>query len=216
MPWDGKRRGRALPGPCPCSSCARALCASTRVRSGLTWVRWGVSCSPGLLSVCCTRAWTRTGAGATAGARILWTSQLWLLCSYGWQQSCLCCVVVLPSPSPCVPFPPAPYRTSTGLACCTLLVLEGVLLMPLSHSLHRPPSFSTDCCFPLSSSESLKVINLDIIFKSKCCKMIEARWTVWAPSLQKQETREEFVHTPRGMAWRGQGSSTPVGQESGC
>lgn len=35
------------------------------------------------LSVCCTRAWARTGAGATAGARILWTSQLWLLCSYG-------------------------------------------------------------------------------------------------------------------------------------
>lgn len=214
MPWDGKRRGRALPGPCPAAAVLEP--SVPPAGSGAGWPESGEGCPARQASVCWTGAWTRTSVGATAGARILWTSQLWLLCSYGWQQSCLCCVVVLPSPSPCVPFPPAPYSTSTGLACLTLLLLEGAPLMSLSHSLHRTLPFSTGYFYPLSTSESLKVISLDIICKSKCCKMIEERWTVRAPSLQKKETREEFVHTPRGMSWRGQGSNTSVGQESGC
>lgn len=78
-----------------------------------------------------------TGAGATAGERILWTSQLWLLSSYGWQQSRLCHVVILTLPSPCVPVPRARYSTITGLACLTLLVVEGVPLMSLSQPLQQ-------------------------------------------------------------------------------
>lgn len=82
MPWDGKRRGRALPGPCPCSSCARALCASTRVRSGLTWVRWGVSCSPGL----CLSAAQEHGQGPVQELQ-----QGHVFCG---QVSCGCCVLM--------------------------------------------------------------------------------------------------------------------------
>lgn len=60
---------------------------------------------------------------------------------------CLCRVVILTLPSPCVPVPPAPYSTVTGLACLTLLVVEGVPLMSFSHSLHSTLPFSIDFFF---------------------------------------------------------------------
>lgn len=69
---------------------------------------------------------------------------------------CLCCVVLLTSPLSCVPVPPACYNTATGLACLTLLVVEGVPLMSLSHTLHSTLPFSIDYFVPLSTSETLR------------------------------------------------------------
>lgn len=108
-----------------------------------------------------------TGAGAAAGERVLRTSHLQVANSpLSLPRSDSQVAITLPS-----------CPTYSGLACLTLLVVEGVSLMSLSHSLQSTLPFSLDYFFRLVLARPRTVIHLDIIFKSKHCTMAEERWT---------------------------------------
>lgn len=152
----------ALPGPCPCSSCGGVLLVPP-VGSGAGWPqqRENVSQVRG-----CPARQACLSDGEESGQ---WLVQEYSRGAYFVDESavaavflwvatvpCLCHVVVLTLPSSCVPVPPARYNSATGLACLTLLVVEGVPLMSLGHTLRSTLPLSIDYFVPLSTSETLK------------------------------------------------------------
>lgn len=85
------------------------------------------------------------------------------------------------------------------------------------HGLCNVLPFSTDLFFHSVLVDLRTAIILNIIFKTSAVRWLRKGGQAEHPcSREKRSGRNFSADTPRDVVRRGQGSNTPVGQESGC
>lgn len=85
------------------------------------------------------------------------------------------------------------------------------------HCLCNALPSSIDLFFHSVPVDQIAAINLNIIFKTSAVRWLRKGGQAEHPcSREKRSGRNLSADTPRDVVRRGQGSNTPVGQESGC
>lgn len=198
----------ALPGPWPCS-CGGILLVPP-VGPGAGWPQQRehvsqvrMSCSSG--GLCAGQERGQWPVHQPRRWPYLWMSQLCLLSFNGWQSSAVELWSTLPSACAVLPW----------LQCYRLSTLLVVQCHP--HSLCNALPYSMDLFFHSVPVDQTTAINLNIIFKTSAVRWLRKGGQAEYPcSRDKRSGRNLSVDTPRDVVRRGQGSNTPVGQESGC
>lgn len=120
-----------------------------------------------------------------------------------WWVTVLCVVIyIIITPCSC---PTCLVHSVTGSAGC------------LCYNVTQTQPFSIDSFFHSVLVGLMIAINLNIIFKASAVRWLRKGGQAEHPcSREKRSGRNLSADTPRDVVRRGQGSNTPVGQESGC